>query len=267
MLLIRAGIISLFFVLNFSSTRYTAKVNAVREKSIAFSPDQKAIDNYDLQYFIEIMDKDMQSLEGYNKYSDDFINCFRPLDVYGYWENKGEEDYYIILNKAVYLMEEYVEYFTESLLTNENFIQQTLPKYHIKKVDAKKYHIDCGSFAPEFDYTLSYFQAPFTDKKIQPILEYIKKQNPELGIPQTLTLQHNYNFGKVLFQKTSKMSVAVYAYYPYQEDKTLVLNYTLNYVHNLPPKLVGGYKVIMEEIVDGMRNLVLQTRKVCKQLG
>ena len=267
MLNIQAGIISLFFILNFSSSKYTSQVDVVRENTIDFGTNLQVINNYDLQYFIEIRDKNMQPIEGYNKQFGDFKNCFKPLDIYDYWGKKGEENYYVILNKAIYLMEEKVDYFTEALLTNENFIQQTLPQYNITKVDAQKYHIECGTFAPDFDYSLSYFQAPYTDQKVLPIVDYIKKKNPELGAPQTLTVQHNYNFGKVLFQKTSKMSIAVFAYYPYGENKTLVLNYTLNYVHNLPPKIMGGYKIMMQEIVEGMRDLVLQTRKVCKQLG
>ena len=265
MLYVKAGIISLFFILNPLSSKYTSQVNVVREKAIDFGTNPNVINNYDLQYFIEIRDKNMQTIEGYNKESADFMDCFKPLDVYDYWGKKGEESYYIILNKAIYLMEERVDYFTESLLTNENFIQQTLPQYNITKLDTKKYHIECGTFAPDFEYSLAYFQPPYSDQKILPILEYIKKQNPELGTPQTITLQHNYNFGKVLFQKTSKMSIAVFAYYPYQQDKTLILNYTLNYVHNLPPKIMGGHKIMMQEIVEGMRDLVLQTRKVCKQ--
>ena len=264
---IGASIISLFFILNFSSSKYTSQVNVVRENTIDFETKPPVIDNYDLQYYIEITDKNLQPIEGYNRHSGDFKKCFTPLDVYDYWGKKGEEDYYIILNKAIYLMDERVGYFSKSLLTNENFIQQTLPQYQITKLDNQKYYIECGTFAPDFEYSLSYYQTPFNEQKILPIVEYIKKQNPELGAPQTLTLQHNYNFGKVLFQKTSKMSVAVFAYYPYKENKTLVLNYTLNYVHNLPPKIMGGYKIMMREIVDGMRGLVLQTRKVCKRLG
>ena len=267
MFYIKAGIISLFLLLNHSSTKYTSQVNVVREQNIDFVTNLNVINNYDLQYFIEIRDKSMKPIEGYNEQSGDFDNYFKPLDVYDYWGKKGEEDYYIILNKAVYLMEEKVDYFTESLLTSESFIQQTLPKYNITQVDNKKYYIECGTFAPDFEYSLSYFQSPYTDQKILPIIEYIKKQNPELGVPEILTLQHNYNFGKVLFQKTSKMSIAVFAYYPYEGDKTLVLNYTLNYVHNLPPKIMGGYKIMMQGIVEGMRELVLQTRKVCKRLG
>lgn len=265
MLHTQAGIISLFFILNFSSSKYTSQLNVVRENNIHFGTNSRVINDYDLQYYIEIRDKNMQPIEGYNRQTKDFEYYFKPLDVYDYWGKKGEEDYYIILNKAIYLMEEKVDYFTESLLTNEGFIQQTLPKYNITRVDDKEYHIECGTFAPDFDYSLAYFQAPYTDRQILPVIEYIKKLNPELGVPKTLTLQHNYNFGKVLFQKTSKMSIAVFAYYPYGENRTLVLNYTLNYVHNLPPKIMGGYKIMMQEIVEGMRDLVLQTRRVCRQ--
>lgn len=253
-----------FLLFTASTSKYTSAFDVVRENNIAFKADNNLIDDYGLQYFIEIMDKNMHSIEGYNKDTCDFKSSFIPLDLYHYWGKKGDEDYYVIINKAFYLMEKPVSYFSEKRLTDEKFIQATLPHYEIKKVSKEKFHIDCGSFAPEFDYDLSYYYAPFTDHKAKDIIEYIRSQNPEYGDPGIITIQHNYNFSKVLFHKTSKMSVAVYAYYPYRNNKTLVLNYTLNYVHNLPPKLFGGYKFMMHEIITGMKDLVGQTRKVCE---
>ncbi len=252
-----------FFVF-LSTSNSNSSFEVVRENNIAFQPNKKLLDDNGLQYFIEITDKKLHSIEGYNVDSLQFKENFIPLDLYNYWDKKGGENYHVILNKAFYVMEKPIRYFSKERLTNEKFIQKTLPQYQIQKLNEEKFHIDCGSFAPEFDYNLTYHKAPFKNHHASNIVNYIKQKHPDFGHPTAITIQHNYNFGKVLFHKTSKMSVAVYAYYPYKKNQTLVLNYTLNYVHNLPPKLFGGYKFMMQEIVNGMKDLVAQTRKVCE---
>ena len=85
--------------------------------------------------------------------------------------------------------------------------------------------------------------------------------------PHLVVVQHNYDYGKVMFQETSKMSISLSRYFPLNERQTLVINYTLNYIHNLPPGFVGGSDFLISKIKEGIKALVEETQGVCKGSG
>ena len=51
-------------------------------------------------------------------------------------------------------------------------------------------------------------------------------------------------------------------YYPYENSQTFVVNYTLNYIYELPPSFLGGHELLIKKIKEGISDLVVQTRKI-----
>jgi len=48
------------------------------------------------------------------------------------------------------------------------------------------------------------------------------------------------------------------------EEQTLAVNYTLNYIQNIPPSFIGGSDFLIDKIKKGIKALIDETQYVCK---
>ncbi|MGB5321953.1 hypothetical protein, partial [Lutimonas sp.] len=93
---------------------------------------------------------------------------------------------------------------------------------------------------------------------------YFKKYDG-LGLsPNLIVVQHNFQYGKVMFQETSKMSISISRYFQLNKEQTLAVNYTLNYIQNIPPSFIGGSDFLIDKIKKGIKALIDETQYVCK---
>ncbi|MBT32145.1 MAG: hypothetical protein CMO01_20995 [Thalassobius sp.] len=236
------------------------------ESDFYFPVDYELLNEGKVQIFVGLLDNKLHGIASNDAHSFDFYKEAKPFDLYNYWEDKGEEDYYILLTKVVYVLDKEIDFFSESLLTDLDFLQKKMPDYDLEKISSNKFHIDCGFLSPSFDYDLNFYRPPFTDNRVSRIEDFVTQINPELASPALSVIQHNHSFSKVMMHKTSKMSVCVANYYPYGDGKTLEVNYTLNYIHELPPNFLGGHKLLLKEIKSGIIDLIVNTREVCATL-
>ncbi len=231
------------------------------ENEIGFTTNNNVLRAQEAQMFVGLLDKELKQVNQKLPAGFNFFNDALPLDIYDYWNKRRDENYFVLLTKVVYLIDKDITFFDEEILSNEQIIQEKMPEYHIEKTGSNKFHIDCGFLAPSFDYELNFYRPPFVGK-IADVQKKIEKLNPELGRPMFSVVQHNYKYGRVLMHKTSKMSVCIANYYPFANGKTLEVNYTLNYIYELPPGLLGGHRMLIREIKDGIASLILNTRNV-----
>lgn len=188
----------------------------------------------------------------------------KPLDLFNYWEKKKEENYSVLMTKVAYVLDQPVHFFSKERLSDLQYIQQTMPEAKIQKTDSI-YHVSVGFGAPEIDYTLHFFTAQTFQQKHPELRTYFQKYDNLNEDPQLVVVQHNYDYGKVMFQKTSKMSISLSRYFLLNEQQTLVINYTLNYIHNFPPGFVGGSDLLLEKIKTGIKALVRETQKIAEE--
>lgn len=229
------------------------------EDSIDFTTNKHELKKQKVQMFVGLLDKKLERVNNELPAGFDFFNDALPLDVFDYWQNKGDESYYVLVTKVVYVIEQDVSIFNESLLSDEQMLKKKMPDYRLKKIGDNQFHMECGFMAPSFDYNLKFHRPPFKDKQAS-VQKELQRLNPELGVPELMVVQHNYNYGRVMLHKTSKMSVCIANYYPFDDGKTLEVNYTLNYIHDLPPNLLGGHKLLIREIKEGIADLIFNTR-------
>ena len=192
-----------------------------------------------------------------------FSKHAKPLDLYGYWDHKGDEKYDVLLTKVGYVLDKPVEFFTKERLADPGFISKTMPSAKINRVDSI-YHISVGFGAPDIDYTLNFYTPEEFEHNYPKQKKYFKKYDG-LGLsPNLIVVQHNYHYGKVMFQNTSKMSISISRYFALNDKQTLAFNYTLNYIHNIPPSFIGGSDFLIEKIKEGIKALVDETQYVSK---
>lgn len=192
-----------------------------------------------------------------------FSEHAKPLDLYHYWEQKGEEQYDVLLTKVAYVLDKPVDFFTEERLADPGYISQTMPAAKIHRIDST-YHISVGFGAPEIDYTLHFYSPEKFEYHFPNLKYYFKKYDGINLSPDLIVVQHNYQYGKVMFQQTSKMSISISRYFQLNKEQTLVFNYTLNYIHNIPPSFIGGSNFLIDKIKKGIKALIDETQYVCR---
>ncbi|MDN5199794.1 hypothetical protein QQ008_00430 [Fulvivirgaceae bacterium BMA10] len=240
------------------------KVGLIRENTIMFKADAPKMKSRDVQYYFALLDPQLEVISNNKEKNLSFKKDIAPLDIFNYWNNKGDEEYYVLLTKVAYFVDQEVGYFNPERLSDLTYIQSTMPDYEIRKLDDKKFLLEGELMSPSIEYDLRFFNESNFKKENRSLYNYCLDHNADLGCPALSSVQHNYRFGKVLLHKTSKMSTAITNYYAY-EGGTLVINYTLNYIHNLPPELFGGHQSMTDKIVKGIGEHVENTRKVSEK--
>ena len=192
-----------------------------------------------------------------------FPDHAKPLDLYDYWGNKGEEQYDVLLTKVAYVLDQSVDFFSEERLADPVYISQTMPAAKINKIDSI-YHISIGFGAPEIDYTLHFYSPEEFGHQYPKLKNYFIKYDGIALSPNLIVVQHNYQYGRVLFQKTNKMSISISRYFQLNKEQTLAFNYTLNYIHNIPPSFIGGSDFLIDKIKEGIMGLIDETQYICR---
>ena len=192
-----------------------------------------------------------------------FPDHAKPLDLYDYWDHKGEEQYDVLLTKVAYVLDKPIYFFSEERFADPGFISQTMPAAKIKRIDSI-YRISVGFGAPEIDYTLHFYSPEEFEYQYPKLKNYFKKYDGLDLSSNLIIVQHNFKYGKVMFQETSKMSISISRYFKLNQEQTLVFNYTLSYIHNIPPSFIGGSDFLIDKIKEGIKALIDETQYVCR---
>ena len=192
-----------------------------------------------------------------------FRSLAKPLDVHFYWEKRGEDSYQILLTKTAYVIQKPAIFFTSELLSSDAYIASTMPEAELSHEDSI-YHIAVGFGSPDIDYAIHFFNNDEFSDKYPKLQAYFGLYDHIELLPAQISLQHNFLYSRVLFQQTSKMSISITRYFEKGDEETLVMNYTLNYIFNMPPDIIGGKEYLLKKINEGIRALVRETKEVCE---
>lgn len=192
-----------------------------------------------------------------------FSNQAQPLDLFDYWNTRSQENYIVLFTKTAYVLNQSTDFFSENRLSDPKFIAKTMPSAKIYKTDSV-YHLTFGFGIPDIDYTLRFCTNDQFELQYPLLNDYFSLYDGLEAKPTFIVIQHNFNYGRVMFQKTSKMSVSISRYFSAGEEKTLVFNYTLNYIHNMPPALFGGSDFLLDKIKEGIQVIIEETQFLCE---
>ncbi len=187
----------------------------------------------------------------------------QPLDIYEYWGQKGEEQYDVLFTKVGYVLDQPINFFSKERLSDPAYISRTMPAAKIKQIDST-YHISVGFGTPDIDYTLNFYTPEEFEHHYPKLPDYFKKFDGLAQLPNLIVVQHNYQYGKVMFQETSKMSISISRYFPLNDGQTLAFNYTLIYIRNMPPSFIGGSVFLIDKIKVGIKALIDETQYICR---
>ena len=262
--MIRSSLLCLFFLLTLSSVaqqRHELKWKNVETLEFDFAKDDYTSDS--IFFFHSLLERNANEGASAEAPSFSFSDHVKPLDLYDYWEHKGEEQYDVLLTKVAYVLDKPVDFYSEERLADPGYISKTMPAAKINRIDST-YHISVGFGAPDIDYTLHFYSPEEFESHYPKLKNYFRKHDGLDLSPNLIVVQHNYQYGKVMFQETSKMSISISRYFALNEKQTLAFNYTLNYIHNIPPSFIGGSDFLIDKIKKGIKALIDETQYVSK---
>lgn len=234
----------------------------IYEKKLDFAPVYDELSGNTAQLFCSLLDQDHVLYKSENNSEVDFQQQILPMDILQQYNRRGDDEYYILLTKIVYMLPADISFFSEKRLSDLSYLQQVMPYNNLSKV-GDDYFLKVGFGAPDITYDLSFYDYSGLTAKYPALVAYFRKNDRLNEEPSLIAVQHNHTFGKVMGHKTSKMSLSVTRYYNSANNKTLVINYTLSYIHNLPPEIFGGGNLLINQMEKGIIALIRDTRAVC----
>jgi hypothetical protein len=231
-------------------------------KNLNFDLSIEAYKSDEIHFYHALIDKASSVATNDGRFS--LSKDAAPLDIYSHWNKKGEEDYDVFFTKTGYVLDAPITFFTKERLSDTGYIAKTMPEAKVSHQDST-YHLAMGFEAPDIDYSLKFYTNDAFESTFPALIPYFSNNDGFLETPELIVVQYNFNYGRVMFQKTSKMSISISRYFAQDTAHTLVLNYTLNYIHNMPPKFIGGTDFLLDKIKEGIKALIEETQIVCRK--
>lgn len=182
--------------------------------------------------------------------ADEIIKTFLPLDLNKKWNPK--EDNYLAVIKLNYILPTSIKNITKERITSVEYIQKTIPRYKVTAYP-DYYHVASSFFTPEFRVYLRFLKDNDLDIKSLPIISINKVKNGTMKV----THQYQDNFGRVMFFKTAKAANTISIYEKLNEKETLVSQFILSNIINVPSKLL-----VKREMIKNISQLVNSSRSI-----
>jgi len=236
----------------------------INEVGLNFSVEDDQIYDRNIKMFYALLDTEKNAVNCDFNCDIKFKEQILPLDMYNYYGKRGEEEYFTLLTKTVYSLDQDVLFFSKERLSDIEYLQEIMPSNKISK-QGGSFDLKVGFSAPDISFTLNFLQKEELKCQYPELVRYFKSYDKIAVDPEITVFQHNHTFGKVLGQKTSKMSISITRYYGTGNSQTLAINYSLSFIHNLPPSIFGGGNLIINQMKEGVIALVRDTREVCER--
>ncbi|AZQ61085.1 hypothetical protein EI427_02290 [Flammeovirga pectinis] len=162
---------------------------------------------------------------------------------------------YKMLSRSVYFIEKPINFFSDSLLLCVPYLQKTFPSYTITEVKPKSYKAEGTTMAPSFTFSEEVINPlEVEDEYKQKILDNYGEL--EIGgvvyYPNKMSYRSCKEFSRVMMRKTNAYTVVVKFYYQLNSSKSIVQEYTISGMYNLPPSFVGGGGLLLAKVKENV---------------
>ncbi|OHX68030.1 hypothetical protein [Flammeovirga pacifica] len=164
-----------------------------------------------------------------------------------------KEDFYLLMSRGTAILPRKV--FTKEEILSEKFQNSNVEGYEVTKKD-KLYEAKGSKFNPSYEFIINVFDP--NEKVMQEHVESMIQSLGELKWedktlqPTRTVVKEGSNFDRVMMQKTNYLTRQISFYYALDENTTLVQYYVLSYVYSLPPAFVGGAKMMIDKVNEGV---------------
>lgn len=229
-------------------------LNFSNEKHADFPINPGFINKEGVQFNLQLIDKNKKPLIPEDASGKHPENMLWYSGLNGKAEKEGA--YYQLSTKVAFVSPLRTDFYTEERITDPEFIQASMKGYKIQSLGSNHFKVEGNLFSPSFQFMMKVYNPESHNPEVTAIMQYLEQHQADLGRPSKVVIQKNYNYGRVLMHKTTENSYVLTLYYPWQRNQTLIVNYTLNLLHNIPPKFLGGPETLRNEMQEGIANIV-----------
>jgi hypothetical protein len=208
------------------------------------------------QYFSELIEapRDPMGSQGFQH--------IEALDFPRYFDSRGSSRYSVMLGRVAFTVKKPVSFYSRERVLDVKRMNRITPEFPARQTaQGPGYYISDATPGCKFTVETYSREELLALGNSRPELRYAETMHPELGVPDRLVIQHNYDFDRILGFKTSRGAVTLTAHYAQGSDSTLILTYSLAYLENMPPRIWGGAKLVVDTSRDATLVLIERIRK------
>lgn len=253
----------LFLHLGIYAISFAKDVEGIKETDLNYELNSKELERGNFQYFYSLLKNTTPgNAKGklifknltHNKTktpTNEIAKFFFPLDTKNLWNSK--EDTYLAVAKFSYLVEIDVTDIDEAKNSSKDYLQKTLPRYEVTKTE-NGFHVAGSFITPSFELSLKFLNP--TNPEIEDIIQVDKTRLKSGEIK--ICLMHQKNFGRVMLFKTASMASALIIYEKYSDNKTLITQYVMSNILNVPTQSIIRYGMIqnLTDVVNGTKSAI-----------
>jgi hypothetical protein len=252
-----------FLILLLFITTFAHSESKLIEKELNYQVKTEILKKGGFQYFYALLEqrtknKKLTFINIHDKKAkddpNDLAEYFLALDTKKMWDPKDKNKLAIV--KLNFILPIPINKVTKENFTNINYIRNTIPGY--KVIDKGDHFYVGGSWiTPGFDVYLKYlaWDHPYTL-----LIDKISRTKMKNGLMK-VTFQHQDQFERVMFFQTAKMASSMSLYQYLNEKETLVTQFIMSNVINVPSR-----RLIRTEMIKNIQNMVLGSRSAVLKL-
>ncbi len=160
------------------------------------------------------------------------------------------EALFVVMSRLVYTLERDVSFFTAARARDVTYINAVAPEVQARVDEAGVFHTP---LMPANRFTIAW-QQPVPDDS--PLFAFL----PDGARPDSIVVQRNADFARVLGFRTAERSVTWTAHVPLGAGRTRVFVCTMSLLHNVPPPFMGGRQRVYDEAIDQAARLIGRLR-------
>lgn len=248
----------LFFTL-LSTNVLSDDPTPILEHKLNYTINTNQLEKGDFQYFYALLKQSEDKNDFENLFEDqsetkveEISGVFLPLDTRNLWAPKDGN--YLAVAKVSHILPVHLKQISEKKFTDLKHFKKTLPRYKVTK-DGDTFHVGGSFITPDFNVSVSFLGPEHPYVQSIPLIDRDKLRAGKIKV----SFMHQDNFGRVLFIRTAKSSNALIIYEDIGPQKTLVTQYILSNIINVPPSrdlIRRGMIENLQDVVKGSRSSV-----------
>ncbi|MFT3842207.1 MAG: hypothetical protein QM723_34780 [Myxococcaceae bacterium] len=224
---------------------------ARRESALRFEVDPGYQADGGVQYFYELALKDAAPAK-----RPAFV-AFQPFDFNHRWAALSEP-LHVVMSRLVYEVDKDCSFFTDARVHDVSYINAIVPDSSITKNKDGSFRVGrapANTFRVRF-LDAAEVRAEAADGGVAAMVAF----TPDAGLPESVVVQENVDFARVMGARTGEASVTWTGHYRLGPGRTRLTVFTMSYMHNVPPFFLGGEDRVFSESVDGAATLIRNLR-------
>lgn len=229
------------------------------EQNLHYSIDYPALDKGNFQYFYSLLRLVDGKSEFENLFKDqsetpveEILKVFIPLDTKKLWDPKDGN--YLAVAKVTHVLPTPLSKIDEKKFTSVEHFKKTLPRYKVSK-HGDTFHVGGSLITPDFNLSVNFLTPDHPYVETISLIDRDKLKAGKIKV----SFMNQDKFGKVFFIRTAKASNALIIYEDAGPQRTLVTQYILSNLINVPPArdfIRKGMIENLQDVVKGSRSAV-----------